>query len=62
MNKYILILLFNLHFLCSDYSLAQDYALAYLPDNNGAIRHWLLLGPFSNSQKSRMNILEHGED
>ena len=62
MPKYFLITFVFLHFFGCGYVLAQDDALGYLPDNNGAIRNWLLLGPFSNSKNDHMNILEHGDD
>ena len=41
-------------------SFAQQTSLTYLPDENGALRHWLLLGPFLNSQSEKSKISEHG--
>ena len=40
---------------------AQTSFLEYTPGNDGSINNWLLLGPFSNSEKGAVEIRGHGK-
>ncbi len=42
-------------------SFAQTSFLEYVPGRDGSIKNWLLLGPFSNSEKGAVGISGHGD-